>query len=257
MKNCALLTIGMALSLPLPDAHAAPEEIQVYMDELSHPGESGVDIHNNYVVSGSATPGYPGAQTPNHVFKLTPEFYYGLTDNLELGAYILTSRNSYNNVNLDGEKLRLKYIAPKQPGQSDFFGANIEIGYLNGRLSQNPWGAQLKGIYGYRSERWTFAVNPNIDWSIAGPVAAPATFEIDTKVSYAIKTDFAVGIESYNGLGSVDRSVSPNQQSQNLYVVLDTSALGLDVNFGIGRGFSQVSDKWVAKAIVSVPFGKK
>jgi hypothetical protein len=29
---------------------------------------------------------------------------------------------------------------------------------------------------------------------------------------------------------------------------------GWDLNVGIGRGFSTFSDKWVAKAIIGVPF---
>src|SRR5215469_15116177 len=32
-------------------AHAAPEEIQVYVDDLTPPGRFGMDVHNNYVLS--------------------------------------------------------------------------------------------------------------------------------------------------------------------------------------------------------------
>lgn len=244
------------LALPFSNAMAAAEEIQVYMDEMNNPGEFGLEIHNNYVFSGNSVPDYPGAQTPTHVFRLTPEFSYGLTDSFELGAYLLSSRDALNNLNVDGEKLRLKYIAPKEQGQSWFLGSNLEIGYVSRRMDQNPWAAQLKGIYGNRAGRWLFAVNPNVTWVVSGPVSAPATLELDSKVAYEIRHDYAVGFESYNGMGSVNGLIRPAQQGQNLYVVLDTAVDGLDLNFGVGRGFSAVSDKWLAKAIVSVPFGK-
>jgi len=38
-------------------AAAAPEEIQVYLDDLVGTGNFGTDVHNNYVVSGIETPG--------------------------------------------------------------------------------------------------------------------------------------------------------------------------------------------------------
>lgn len=249
-----IIAMSAMLALPFQNGTAASEEIQVYMDEMNHAGESGVDIHQNYVFSGNAVPDYPGAQTPTHVFRLTPEFSYGLTDNFELGAYILSSRDALNNLNIDGEKLRLKYIAAKQAGQSYFVGANFEIGSVAHRVDQNPWAAQLKGIYGVRTGRWTFAVNPNASWVVSGPIATPVTLEIDTKLAYEIKQDDAVGLESYNGMGSINNPFHPGQQNQDLYLVLDTILNGFDWNFGLGRGFSSISDKWVAKAIVSIPF---
>lgn len=248
------LNILRVLLMLMPSlAMAASEEIQVYMDEVSKTGEFGLDIHSNYVFSGNVLPDYPGAQAPAHVFRLTPEFFYGLTDNLELGLYLLSSLDSRNSLNIDGEKLRLKYIAPKEQDQAYFLGANFEIGYLSYRLDQNSWSAQLKGIMGYRSGRWTFAVNPNASWSVTG--AAPVSLELDTKVACRIYDDFSLGLESYNGMGSVDGLVHANQQNQNLYLVVDTSIYNTGLNFGIGRGFSPVSDKWLIKAIVSVPFG--
>jgi hypothetical protein len=240
--------------LPLPQAFAATEEIQVYMDEMDKTGEFGLDVHNNYVFSGNAVPSYPGAQPPYHVYRMTPELSYGLTDNLELGAYMLSSLDANRTANLDGAKLRLKFIAPKTEDQAYFWGANFEIGSLANRVSQNPTGAELKGIYGYRNGPWTFAVNPNIDWVVSGPAAMPATFELDTKVAYAIRQDYSLGFESYNGMGSVNGIVFSNQQIQELFAVVDTAVGGWDLNVGIGRGFSTFSDKWVAKAIIGVPF---
>jgi len=60
-------------------AWAAPEEIQVYLDELNAPGQLGLDLHSYYVMAGAGTAAYSGAQPALHVFRLTPEFSYGLT----------------------------------------------------------------------------------------------------------------------------------------------------------------------------------
>ena len=85
------VAIGTCLLLLRVDCDAAPEEIQVYLDDLRAPGQLGVDVHNNFVVSGRSTPDYPGEQAPAKVYRLTPEFAYGLSKTTELGLYLLLS----------------------------------------------------------------------------------------------------------------------------------------------------------------------
>ncbi len=222
------------------------------MDELNAPGQFGLDLHNNYVLSGTAATGYPGAQSALHVFRLTPEFSYGLSANLELGAYVLASATSGGS-SVDGEKIRLKFIADKADGQAYFWGANLEVGRVAHRIDENPWNAELKGILGYRKEHWVFAVNPNIDWKVSGPVPTPTTLEVDTKLSYETDHGYQLGLESYNALGAVGHLGHLGEQSQTLFAVLDTKIQGWELNLGIGRGLSSVGDRWLLKSIISVP----
>ena len=234
-------------------ATAAPEEIQVYMDDLSKPGGIGMDVHNSFVRSGSGTPDYPGAQPPNHVYRLTPEFYYGISDTLELGLYLLTTTTPGNSPNYDGEKIRLKYVAPHDETQGSFWGANLEIGKTSLRVSEAAWNAEFKGIYGYRSGRWTFAVNPNFDWSLSAP-SSPVSLDVDTKVAYKTDADYEVGFESYNELGPLRNLGHLNQLSQTLYGVIDTHVGKFDLNAGIGHGLTTASDRWLIKFIIGVHY---
>ena len=248
------LVIFAALQSIIPVAIAAPEEIQVYMDDMSEPGQFGTDVHNNFVISGSGTPDYTGAQPPAHVYRLTPEFYYGISDTLELGLYVLTTTSPGNAPNYDGAKVRLKYIAKHDETKGAFWGANLEIGKTTLRVSQAPWNAELKGIYGYRGDRWTFAVNSNFDWSLSGSVNSPVSLDIDTKLAYKTDQGYQVGIESYNELGPLSNLGHLNQQSQTLFAVVDTQVGKFDVNAGIGRGLTPTSDRWLLKFIVGVHY---
>ena len=74
-----------ALAAVVPLARSAPEEIQVYLDELTPPGRVGLDLHANYAVRACATPAYDGERPPDRVYRLTPEFYYGLSRSFDLG----------------------------------------------------------------------------------------------------------------------------------------------------------------------------
>src|SRR4051794_3900660 len=101
-------------------AFAASEEIQVYMDDLTKPGRFGADLHNNYVMSGSRPPDYPGATPTHHMYRFTPELYVGLTPTMELGLYMLTSAAPGTGPNYEGQKVRFKYIAPHDENRGAF-----------------------------------------------------------------------------------------------------------------------------------------
>ena len=244
------LLLGVGLASP---AMAASEEIQVYMDDLSEPGKFGVDIHNNYVFSGSTKPGYPGEQPPARVYRLTPEFYYGLTDTLELGLYVLGTRAAHSDPNVVGGKVRIKYIAPHDKEQGVFWGANLEVGRTDLRASPTPWNAQLKGIFGYRTGPWTLAMNPNFDWSVSRG-GGPVTFDIDAKVAYAVNAKTQIGFETYNELGPLRQLDGLSKNSKTVYAVIDHDYGIFDLNFGIGKGITKEADKWTLKFIVGRHF---
>lgn len=251
----SLILVGacaLALCVSTP-SYAASEEIQVYMDDMKSPGRLGVDIHNNYVFSGRRTPDYDGEQPPLHVYRFTPEFTLGLTKSLELGVYVLTTRAPQGDTHLDGGKVRIKYIAPHDENAGVFWGVNLEVGRTSRRVSDTSWNTQLKGILGYRTGRWTLAVNPNIDGSLSKG-GGPATGELDLKINYGLSPKTEIGLESYNEVGPLRRVSGLNQNSKTVFAVIDTQFAGIDLNAGVGRGLTADSDHWLIKFIVGLQF---
>jgi hypothetical protein len=242
-----------ALLAPLA-VQAASEEIQVYLDDLSEPGQFGVDVHNNLVIKGERAPTYTGATPPHHQYRLTPEFYYGITPTLELGLYLLTSRSAEGTAQGQGAKLRLKYVAPHDDKAGGFWGLNLEIGKTTLSASETPWNGQLKAILGWRSGPWTFGANPNLDWSLSqggGPVAA----SLDLKVARKVSERTQLGAEIYSDLGPAKAAQAWKRNAKTLYLVLDQE-LGheIDLNLGIGRGVTPDADRWTLKFIVGTHF---
>lgn len=253
-RNLAVIALLAVGASALRSASAADEEIQVYMDDLSAPGQFGVDVHNNYVIEGESVAPYPGAEAPRHVYRLTPEFYYGLTSNLELGLYLLSTHTPDGAAHFDGEKLRLKFIAPHDSQTGLFWGANLEVGRTNRRVSETPWNGQLKGILGYRTGPWTLVLNPNVDAGLSHD-GGPATFELDAKVAYDVGAATQVGFETYDELGPVSGFQPLSQNAQTVYLAVDHEIRGYDINAGIGRGLTDAGDRWVFKFIVGTHFG--
>ncbi|MBV8604345.1 MAG: hypothetical protein JO224_06625 [Pelomonas sp.] len=234
-------------------AGAAPEEIQVYLDDKEAPGGISVDWHNNYVLSGRSSPAYPGEQPPAEVYRLTPELNVGLTDTLEYGLYVLTSRNREGDWHANGVKMRLKYIAPHDEKQGLFWGVNIEAGKSDLAIEPYPWNAELKGIVGTHSGPWTFGLNLNLDSSLdrhAGPVDA----DIDIKVNYALTAKTQLGVESYNELGPLSHFDAWSRNGKTIFAVVDTEVAGLALDAGLGRGTNGNSDRWTLKFILNTPF---
>ena len=234
-------------------AVAAPEEIQVYLDDATAPGKFGLDVHNNYALSGTPDADYPGGRPADHVYRLTPEFYYGIAPGLELGAYVLTARDAGGGFHVDGAKMRLKYIAPHDEKQGAFWGVTLEVGRSSLAGAEQPWNYELKGIWGLRRGPWLVAGNLDIDASLS-PHGGPAELGVDIKVARDVGHDTQLGLESYSEVGPLRSLGSVGDRSNHVYAVLDRDFGSFDLEVGIGRGLTSASDPWVLKAIIGLHF---
>ncbi len=249
-----ILAAAFAVALASPGAAAAPDEIQVYTEELDEPGQFGLELHVNYALKGATMPSFDGEMRSHHRLQLTPEFSYGLTRTLEAGLYLPVALSSDGNLYGNGARLRLKYIAPRQDGEHFFWGLNVEYGYSSGRVSESSTGLELRPIVGYRGEQWLFAFNPILDTELRGPGRREPNFEPAVKVSRLVREGVQAGLEYYGEYGPVEHLAPAAERGHYLYATLDVEVRGLDLNVGIGRGMENASDKWVAKAIVAFPF---
>lgn len=236
---------------------AADEEIQVYMDEIGAPGALGLDIHLNYVPDGRLRPDYPGQQPSDGRWRVTPEWGYAITPNLELGAYLpLATMDRDGHVEIGGAKGRIKFVAPRPAGRDWFWGLNFELGRVRRDLDINPWNAELKGILGVRKGPWTLAANLNLGWVVSGPQHGPLDVGIATKAAYRVSEDTAIGVENYNSLGTTRRLGRFSGNDQQTFLVLDQGFGRWDLNLGVGYGYGAPEDRWIVKAIVGVPLGR-
>lgn len=244
---------AVLLLLSAGAARAADEEIQVYEDDLDKPGKFGLDTHINYVFPDSVPPDYPGQQLAQDRIRITPEWSYGLTKDVELGLYLPLADFRANQFTIDGYKMRIKYIYPHAESQNWYWGANFEIGQVDKRLDINPWNAELKGIVGWHNSQWDLAFNTNIDWAVAGPDRQPATVQLATKIAYKLSEKFAVGVESYDGAGDFRHFGQFDGAAHEIYGAIDAALGKWALNAGVGYGYSGEPDHWTLKMIVTVP----
>lgn len=247
--------LALTAMLAASPAWAADEEIQVYLDEIGARGEFGLDLHLSYVLDGDGTPAYPGAESPRHRLRITPELSLGLGGGFELGAYIPVATVAADGVaRVQGIKGRLKWLAPHKD-QGLYWGINWELGRVAHRLDENPWNSEVKLIAGWREERWNLGVNGNFGFKVSGPVPAPATFEIATKAGYKVSDTLTLGVESYNELGELRSLAQFSGTEHATYLTADFPVGGFDINAGVGKGYGANADSWLVKFVVGVPVG--
>jgi hypothetical protein len=250
--RCAPLA-SFLLLLGAP-AHAAPEEIQVYQDEINKAGEIGLDLHLNTVADGDRGIDYAGAEPSLHRWRATPEFSLGLGRGFEAGLYLPLATVASDGVfRAEGAKIRLKWIAPHDETKGFYWGGNFEIGRVAYAIDQNPWNAEFKAIAGWRKGKLSVAVNGNFDFVVSGPAPGPATFDFDTKIGYSVSPKWTLGIETYNGVGALKALGHFGASDQSAYLIADTHVGKWDINFGIGKGYGANVDSIIIKSVVSVP----
>ncbi len=250
----SLMFVVAASSFSSVSAIAAPDEIQVYTDEMDEPGEYALEMHLNYVIDGAKVPAYEGGSPSQHMLQATPELSFGISKNWEAGLYLPVAREEGGNLYGNGLRVRMKYMDTREAGANLFWGVNTEVGYSNLRVSESEWGVELRPIIGYRADDWLFSANPILRMNLSNNLSRQPHFEPALKVGRKMAEGVQAGFEYYGEYGFVNNMLPAQERAHYLYAAMDIEEHDFAVNFGLGRGDSNAADIWVAKAIIAFPF---
>jgi len=221
VRTLALLLLfflaAIATQLAPRPAHAI-DEIQVYNASIAPVHTFSLQQHLNYVWSGSTSPDFEGSFAPYHSLNGTPELAYGVTPWWEIGFYAPFS--------LDAN------------GTPPF--------------SQSPAALEFRPILGVRDLGWEFIINPIVDASFGN--MGSVDFAPAIRLARTVTKDVMLGLEYYSDFGALGNMALTAQQRHTLFAVTDFTVFGLDVNFGVGFGLTDASDKIVTKMIIGRSF---
>ncbi len=255
LRRCicgAGLVIAGASTQPALAVDQVHDEIQVYNAEIAAVGQWTYEQHLNYTVVGQTQPEEPGGFFSNHSLQGTPEFAYGITDWWEGGFYLPFAINSAGEFLSDGAKIRSLFVTPDAAKRSFFYGVNFELGYEMPQFSSTQWNLEIRPIIGVRNADWELIANPIVD--VGFGAAGEADFAPALRLARNVGEDRFVGLEYYADFGKVGGFLPPQQQSQQLFAVTDFKVNTLDVELGLGYGFTPGSDRLVFKAIIGYAF---
>ena len=237
-------------------------EIQVYDSDINDPGQFGVELHSNYTVHGDAVSGGPGLIAPNRAGHLTLETALGVTDWLELGAYLQAADAPGTGARFGGTKLRTKFVLPERAGLAPLrLGLNVELGWVPRLVEQEGWAIELRPIIGWSNGIVLVDVNPIVGFTLDGSDRFRPGMEPCAKASYNTRLGFALGLEYYAGLGFMNEVLPLRDQEHLLFAAFDLveppgqPASKWELNVGVGEGLTHGTGQDVlVKAIMGRTF---
>lgn len=247
---------GAAATLGSGSGFAIVDEIQVYTDDLDKAGESGLEVHVNTTPSGRKTPNYDGDLPPDHGWRVTPELSWGLGHDFDWGVYFPSASDENGKWYLGGVKLRVKWlpVRPAEGGSGWYFGINNELSRVTKKFSESPLSDEVRFIGGYRGGHWLIGVNPILDWALSEGYRGSPEVTLAWKAVHDVARGIAVGLEYYNGIGTLANRLPRDEQESTLFLVADIERKSWSLNFGVGRGLTPATDDWTVKAILGFSF---
>jgi len=240
--------------ISLPTAHAQTDEIQVYTGEINKPGQFSITLHDNYTPNGPTQPAFIGGVVPNHSLNGVPEYALGITPWLELGAYLpLYTITGEGRTLIDGAKVRALFVSPNAAERTFWYGVNFELSYNARHWQEARYALETRPILGWRFGPVDVLLNPIIDFPFHG---GPGTLTVAPadRIAYNLSQTWALAVEHYADYGSFANFEPLSRQYHALFGVIDYNSDPLTLEFGIGHGFTAVSESLILKLIVARSF---
>jgi hypothetical protein len=249
------ITLGvMFLLLVARPTSAQTDEIQVYDAAIAEVGVFNLTWHNNFTPIGVKTAAFPGAVIADKSWNGVPEWAYGVTDWFEAGLYmplysVAKTDGHGTTAMLNGGKIRLLFVAPHADDRTFFYGVNFEFSANAKHWDSSRFSSEVRPIVGWHLHPVDIIVNPIFDTAYDG--VGNLEFVPSTRVAYNWSKRWAVAAEEYDDFGPVHHFRPLDEQSHELWGVVDHQIGPLNIEVGAGVGLTSGSDRFTLKLILS------
>lgn len=233
-------------------------EVQVYGSDLVKPGDTMVELHSNFTVSGFKTM-VDGVLPDNHAEHETVEITHGFNEWFETGFYIFTSIQPNGGWYYVGSHIRPRFAVPEKYHLPVGISISNEIGWQRPNFSLDTWTWEMRPIVDKKMGKFYWAFNPTLDKSLHGPEQSRGfQFSPNVKASYDVTKRVALGVEYYGSYGPVTGFDPLRDQFQQIIPAVDVDfGKNWEFNFGVGTGVTQSTERLLVKMILGYRFGAK
>lgn len=242
--QCSFLCLAVWWS---PAAYAQDSfEVQVYESDIVPVDQYELDLHNIFVQQGGTA--WDGTVAPsNHQEHLALEFTRGMTDEFELGSYLLFAHRPDGATQFAGFRLRPRVKAPDEWKLPVGLSLSAEIGFPQLIYEPNHVTLEIRPIIDKTIGPWKFDINPIVTFAFNGPEANQGMgLEPEAMIAYEIVPEqFRLMLEYYTALGPAHHLLPRDRQVQMLYPKIEYAFSRLFVvNAGVGTGLTKASDSF-------------
>ena len=253
LPSCApLLLLVFGFGVIVPTTFAQTDEIQVYDAEIADQGVFNLMVHTNFTPIGRKDPSFPDAIIANNSVNGTAEWAYGVKPWFEQGLYLpVYSLNSANHgATINGFKIRELFVRPHAHDQKFFWGLNFEFSVNALYWEPKRISSELRPIFGAHLHHWDFIYNPILDTDYTGGLKG-LQFNPAGRIAYNLNSAWSVAAEEYDGFGPLRAFVPSSQQFHETWAVADHNAKLVNVETGVGVGWSGGGDRLTLKLMLS------
>src|SRR5262249_49967738 len=220
-------------------AFSQTEEIQTYDSEIAEPGIINLMVHTNFTPLGRKQSPFPDAIIANDSVNGAAEWAYGVKPWFEQGLYLpVYSFSSINHgATINGFKIRELFVRPDARDHKFFYGLNFEFSVNALYWEPKRITSEFRSIVGVHLHRWDLIYNPILDTDYTGGLKG---FEFNPagRIAYNLNDKWAVAVEQYDGFGPLRGFVPASQQFHESWAVVDHNGRFLNVETGVGLGWS-------------------
>ena len=219
-------------------------EYEVYDTDISAPRAGEIELHTNFVSSGSQLVDTDEGRATHRAWRSSLEISTGLSNWLEASIYAVGYAREGAGLQFVGNRARLTAIAPRRWSVPIDLGVSQEIGFLQPGFSEYRRAYEITPIVGKRFGAASFVLNPAFERGLSGD-EREWEFEPRARLTYALDGDEGIGLEYYSVLGPIDHLDERSHQIHQLFATASGELRGgLEAGLGLGRGLTSNSDRW-------------
>lgn len=240
------LTIALAALLVAAGSAQAQVgyEYEVYDADISSPRTGELEIHTNFVPSGSQLADTPEGRATDRAWRSSFELSTGITNWLEASIYAVGYARNGTGLQFVGNRARLTAVAPARWSLPLELGLSQEMGFLRPGFSEHRRAYEITPIVGKKLGPVSLVLNPAFERGLTGK-EREWEFEPRARFSYALDGDEGLGLEYYSVLGPVDGFDARSHQIHQVFATASGEIPGgIEAGVGLGRGLTSNSDRW-------------
>jgi hypothetical protein len=229
-------------------------EFEVYDTHVLAPASGELELHTNFVPSGSQRFDDAEGRATHRAFRSTVEISTGLATWLEGSLYTVGYAKSGVGMQYVGNRARFTAVAPSTWNLPFDAGLSQEVGYSRPGFAENRWGYEIAPIFGKGVGKVSLLLNPAFEHGL-DKGSHEWEFEPRARMAYEIGTEHELGLEYYSVLGPVTAFDERSHQLHQLFATGETELPGgVEGSLGVGRGLTRNSDRWVVTSRLELAF---
>src|SRR5437016_5563156 len=229
-------------------------ELEVYPATTEGKGLHELETTTSFVANGRASR-FDGEDEParHRLLRSSLEYGYGLTDRIDVAAYLDLQRPNGGDVEYAGVRFRARGALAEKGEYPIDLGWYVEAEVPHG--TESDLELEFRPLLSRDVGRFSFDLNPAFELPTVSAERRTLEFNYAARVYYRLWRNLIPGVEFYGGIGQIRAIDGTREQEHYVFPTLyGRGGRGLKLLAGPGFGLTRASDPVILKVGVEYEF---